>query len=96
MAASKSPRRPPQSRIGPSSATPCNKTWLEASNNLGDLLARSSDRVVALGGHLLRAAGGALVALLQFAGSLIVAGVLLARREKSVAFARDFFARAAP
>jgi len=72
------------------------RTWLQASTNLDALLRRSSERIVALGGHLLQAAGSAVIALLQFAGSLFVAGFLLARREGAVVFAQEFFARAAP
>jgi len=72
------------------------ETWLQASTNLDALLSRSSDRLVQLGGHLLRAAGSAILALAQFAGSLVVAGFLLAWREGSSRVARDFFLRAAP
>ncbi len=71
-------------------------TWLQASTNIGELLTRSSDRVVALGGQLLRAAGAAIVGLLQFAGSILVAGFFLARREASAAAARELFVRLAP
>ena len=72
------------------------KTWLQASTNVGALLARSSDQVVALGGKLLSAAGSAIVGLLQFAGSILVAGFFLARREASAAAAREIFVRVAP
>lgn len=72
------------------------KTWLQASTNIDALLARSSEQIVALGGRLLRAAGTAIVVLLQFAGSILVAGFFLARREASANAARDLFVRAAP
>jgi len=71
-------------------------TWLQASTNVGELFRRSSDRVVALGGYLLRGAGSAIVGLLQFAGSILVAGFFLARRETSAAAARALFVRVAP
>jgi predicted PurR-regulated permease PerM len=71
-------------------------TWLQASTNIEALVARSSDQLVALGGQLLRAAGAAVVGMLQFAGSILVAGFFLARREASARAARDLFVRMAP
>lgn len=70
--------------------------WLQASTNLDALLERSSDQLVAIAARLLRGAGAAIVALLQFAGSILVAGFLLARREASARAARELFVRAAP
>jgi predicted PurR-regulated permease PerM len=70
--------------------------WHQASTNLDGLLERSSDRVVALGGRLVRTAGAAVLGILQFTGSLIVAGVLLGRRKASADFAARIFARLAP
>jgi predicted PurR-regulated permease PerM len=72
------------------------RVWHQASTNLGELLSRSSDQIMTFAGHLLRAAGGAAVAILQFAGSLIVAGFLLGKRESSVRVAHDLFGRVAP
>jgi predicted PurR-regulated permease PerM len=72
------------------------QVWLQASTNLDALLARSSDRLVELGGQLLRAAGSAILALAQFGASLVVAGFLLGWRERSSRLARDIFLRAAP
>lgn len=71
-------------------------TWLQASTNLGALLERSSEQLVTLGGWLLRATGSAIVSLLQFAGSILVAGFLLARRDASARAAHELFVRLAP
>ena len=71
-------------------------TWSQASTNLDAVLKRSSDRLVELGASLLRAAGAAVLALLEFAGSLILAGFLLAQRARTTVFARDLFDRLAP
>ena len=70
--------------------------WLQASTNLGALLARSSEQIVAVGGRLLSATGSALLGLFEFAGSIFVAGFLLAKRDASAQAARDLFERAAP
>ena len=75
---------------------PAYNLWLQASTNIGALLARSPDRLVELGGQLLRAAGGAIISLLQFAGSILVAGFLLIQREASAKAARVLFVRLAP
>jgi predicted PurR-regulated permease PerM len=72
------------------------RTWLQASTNIGALLARSSQQIIAVGGRLLSATGSALFGLLEFAGSIFVAGFLLAKRDVSEQAARDFFDRAAP
>jgi predicted PurR-regulated permease PerM len=71
-------------------------TWLQASTNIGALLARSSQQIIAVGGRLLSATGSALIGLLEFAGSIFVAGFLLAKRDMSAQAARDLFDRAAP
>ena len=71
-------------------------TWLQASTNLGALLARSSQQIIAVGGQLLSATGSALFGLLEFSGSIFVAGFLLAKRDVSTQAARDLFDRAAP
>ena len=72
------------------------EVWSQASTDLGDLLARSSDRIKTLGGHLLRAGSSAILALLGFFASLLVAGALLAQRERAVHFAEELFDRLAP
>jgi len=63
-------------------------TWLQASTNIGALLARSSQQIIAVGGRLLSATGSALIGLLEFAGSIFVAGFLLAKRDMSAQAAR--------
>jgi len=70
--------------------------WLQASTNLGELLGRSSEQIMAVGGRLFSAAGSAIIGLVEFAGSIILAGFLLARRDLSAQVARDLFDRAAP
>lgn len=72
------------------------KNWLQASTNIGALLARSSEQIMAVGGRLLSATGSALLGLFEFAGSIFVAGFLLAKRDASAQAARDLFDRAAP
>jgi hypothetical protein len=64
------------------------RTWLQASTNIGALLARSSQQIIAVGGRLLGATGSALIGLLEFAGSIFVAGFLLAKRDVSAQAAR--------
>jgi len=49
--------------------------WLQASTNVGALLARSSEQIVAVGGRLFSAAGSAIIGLVEFAGSIIVASL---------------------
>jgi predicted PurR-regulated permease PerM len=72
------------------------KTWLQASTNLDAVLSRSSKQIDEFGGQLLRTAGSVVAGLLQFAGSILVAGFLLARREASAKAAQDLFVRLAP
>ncbi|MBW2498335.1 MAG: AI-2E family transporter [Deltaproteobacteria bacterium] len=72
------------------------EVWSQASNDLDELLSHSSKQLVQLGGRLIRAAGHAVVVLLQFAGSILVAGFLLARRKDSSKRAKELFRRAAP
>lgn len=69
--------------------------WSRASTDLASVLERSSETVLAIGRRLLATTGGVVLAVLQFAGSLIFAGFLLARREDTVPFARALFERLA-
>lgn len=70
--------------------------WSRASTDLASVLERSSDTVLMLGRKLLATTGGAVLAVLQFAGSLLLAGFILARREESIRFASALFERLAP
>lgn len=70
--------------------------WTQASTDLDELLSHSSKQLVEIGGQVLRAAGRAVVVLLQFAGSILVAGFLLGRRKESSQRAKALFRRAAP
>jgi len=72
------------------------RTWYQASTNLDAFLDRSSDWLVDFGGRLLGTAGSAALAMVEFAGSIVLAGFLLARRRQTSMLARALFARVAP
>ena len=57
--------------------------WLQASVNLGDLLAKYPDQLSSVGKTLLGVATGAGIGLLQFIISLIIAGAFLSNAENA-------------
>jgi predicted PurR-regulated permease PerM len=69
--------------------------WQLASQNLAAALTRLRPQLEAVSGWLLRAAGSAGVALLQLAGSIVLAGFLLARSEGRRAATTRFASRLA-
>ena len=69
--------------------------WLEASENLKETLARFQPQLKAMGLWLLKSAMGTAMGLLQFALSIIVAGIFMANAGGSGKVARDLFVRLA-
>jgi len=69
--------------------------WLLASQNLAAALSRLQPQLQAVSRWLLSAAGSAGIALLQLAGSLVLAGFLLARNESRQASIARFATRLA-
>ena len=69
--------------------------WLEASENLKETLARFQPQLKAMGLWLLKSAMGTAMGLLQFALSIIIAGIFMANAGGSGKVARDLFVRLA-
>jgi predicted PurR-regulated permease PerM len=69
--------------------------WLEASENLKATLTRFQPQLKAMGLWLLKSAMGTALGLLQFALSIIIAGIFMANAEGSGKVARDLFVRLA-
>ncbi len=69
--------------------------WLEASENLKATLTRFQPQLKAMGLWLLKSAMGTALGLLQFALSIIIAGIFMANAGGSGKMARDLFVRLA-
>jgi predicted PurR-regulated permease PerM len=69
--------------------------WLEASENLKVTLTRFQPQLKAMGLWLLKSAVGTAMGLLQFALSIIIAGIFMANAGGSGKVARDLFVRLA-
>jgi predicted PurR-regulated permease PerM len=69
--------------------------WLEASENLKETLTRFQPQLKAMGLWLLKSAMGTALGLLQFALSIIIAGIFMANAGGSGKMARDLFVRLA-
>lgn len=70
--------------------------WSLASTNLGAAVSEAEVELKAVGVWLLKAVAGVGMGVLQFAFSIIIAGVLLAHAEGAAAFARRLFERLVP
>ncbi|MBW1982918.1 MAG: AI-2E family transporter [Deltaproteobacteria bacterium] len=71
------------------------KQWLEASTDLKAFLTRFHPQIKAVSLKLLKSAMGTAVGLLQFALSIIIAGIFMANAEGSGNMARHLFVRLA-
>ena len=69
--------------------------WLEASANLRATLTRFQPQLKAMGLWLLKSAMGTAIGLLQFALSIIIAGIFMVNAGGSGKMARDLFVRLA-
>jgi len=74
---------------------PLKREWVEASANLKATLARFQPQLKAISLWLLKSATGTALGLLQFALSIIIAGVFMANARGSGNVARDLFVRLA-
>ena len=70
--------------------------WTLASTNLSETVKTAEVQLRAIGEWLLRTAAGVGMGVIQFALSIIIAGVMLAKSEDGASFARKLFQRLAP
>jgi predicted PurR-regulated permease PerM len=88
---------PPPDNIGewPLIGKSLKDEWLEASENLKETLTRFQPQLKAMGLWLLKSGMGTALGLLQFALSIIIAGIFMVNAGGSGKMARDLFVRLA-